>query len=356
MRLVLAGGFLGSGKTTAIVNACRQLIKRKKAVGVITNDQGDQQVDSAYVSGFGIPVREVANGCFCCNFNQLDTHLLSLQDREQPDIIFAESVGSCTDLIATIVKPLNGLRPEIESVISIFADAELLLSMIEGKSLFLEDSVRYIYKKQLEEADLLILNKADLLSSEQFKILDAALKLEFPGKIIMHQNSLNDQDISKWLEVLESVSQKQRSSLNLDYKLYGDGESRLAWLDKSITIHATEGDAVFVTRKIIGSIFDQIQSHQLTIGHLKFFLETDEWKEKISFTTTCTSKDVKVRHEEVNSIKLLINARVQVEPQALERLIDDVLCRAEGAYNCTIAKGRWSVFKPGYPNPTHREE
>ncbi len=265
-------------------------------------------------------------------------------------------MGSCTDLIATIVKPLSGLRPEIESEISIFADAELLLSLIEGKSLFLDDSVRYIYKKQLEEADLLVLNKADLLSSEQLKILDAALKLEFPGKIIMHQNSLNDQDISKWLEVLESVSQKQRSSLNLDYNVYGDGESRLAWLDKSITIHSTQGDGVFVTRKIIGSIFDQIQANQLTIGHLKFFLETDRWKEKISFTTTSTSKDIIVGYEETNSIKVLINARVQVEPQVLEKLIDGILSRAEAAYNCTIVKDAWSVFKPGFPRPTYRME
>ena len=41
----------------------------------------------------------------------------------------------------------------MEIVISIFADAELLLSLMEGKSSFLDDSVRYIYKKQLEEAD-----------------------------------------------------------------------------------------------------------------------------------------------------------------------------------------------------------
>ena len=81
MKLVLAGGFLGSGKTTAIVSACRQLISQKKRVGVITNDQGDQQVDSAFVRGYGIPVREVANGCFCCNYDQLDTHLRSLLQR-----------------------------------------------------------------------------------------------------------------------------------------------------------------------------------------------------------------------------------------------------------------------------------
>lgn len=46
MKLVLIGGFLGSGKTTAIVNASAQLIRDAKKVAVITNDQGDQQVDT----------------------------------------------------------------------------------------------------------------------------------------------------------------------------------------------------------------------------------------------------------------------------------------------------------------------
>ena len=101
MKLILLGGFLGSGKTTAIVNAARILMRTGKKVAIITNDQGDQQVDSAYVRSMDIPVKEVANGCFCCNYQQLDNHIEELKENN-PDIIFAESVGTCTDLIATI--------------------------------------------------------------------------------------------------------------------------------------------------------------------------------------------------------------------------------------------------------------
>src|SRR6185295_14739121 len=123
---VLVNGFLGSGKTTAIIAACRQLIRQNLKVAIITNDQGDQQVDSALVKSLGFPGREVSKGCFCCNYDQLDTHLSSLAASDHPDFIFAESVGSCTDLIATIAKPLSMRKPEIEISISIFSDAELL--------------------------------------------------------------------------------------------------------------------------------------------------------------------------------------------------------------------------------------
>lgn len=48
MKLHLVGGFLGSGKTTAIINAAKKLMKDGKRVGVITNDQGRYLVDTAF--------------------------------------------------------------------------------------------------------------------------------------------------------------------------------------------------------------------------------------------------------------------------------------------------------------------
>ena len=355
MKLVLVGGFLGSGKTTAIVGACQQLVLENKKVAVITNDQGEQQVDSAFVRSFDIPGKEVINGCFCCNYNQLDGHIASLNEKDQPDIIFAESVGSCTDLIATVAKPLKKFRPEIEVVISIFADAELLASLFEGRSMFLEESVRYIYKKQLEEADFLIINKSDLLTSTQLITVDALLKSEYPGKTILHQNSLIQKDISEWIERLQQfTSSTTRRSIDVDYNVYGEGESKLAWLDKSIEVHTTHDDAILVSSKIIASIFNQIQEHHFTIGHLKFFLESGNWDQKISFTSTSSRADVKLKEHKTNCVTLLINARVQTEPDNMERIVNNAIAKAEQMYECSTVKYKLASFKPGYPTPTHR--
>src|SRR6185312_8958899 len=167
MKLILTGGFLGSGKTTAIQHACNLLIKEKVKVAVITNDQGEELVDSKYLQNFSIPVREVTNGCFCWNYNALLENIYYLSEKINPRIIFAESVGSCTDLVATIAKPLAEMHPELAVNISVFVDSYLLYLFISGASSFSNDSVRYIFKKQMEEADILILNKADLLNAKQ---------------------------------------------------------------------------------------------------------------------------------------------------------------------------------------------
>lgn len=106
MQIHLVSGFLGSGKTTAIQTACKILMADNYKVGVITNDQGIKLVDTGYFESNSIPNRQVINGCFCCNYNALNQNIQSLIQTNNPDIIFAESVGSCTDIVATVMKPL----------------------------------------------------------------------------------------------------------------------------------------------------------------------------------------------------------------------------------------------------------
>ena len=106
MTVHLVGGFLGSGKTTAIRSACELLRQRGEAASVITNDQGTLLVDTAYLRG-SQPTREVTGGCFCCRYDQL-AELLAQARCDGTQHVFAEAVGSCADLVATVVRPLLG--------------------------------------------------------------------------------------------------------------------------------------------------------------------------------------------------------------------------------------------------------
>jgi Ni2+-binding GTPase involved in maturation of urease and hydrogenase len=355
MKLIIAGGFLGSGKTTAIAGACRQLMDEQVKVAVITNDQGDQQVDSAFIGSLGIPYREVGGGCFCCKYSQLDNQIQSLLADHRPEIIFAESVGSCTDLIATIARPMMASRPELEVVISVFADAFLLMALMEGKAGFINDNVRYIYKKQMEEADILVLNKADCLSPAELDILEATISMEFPGKIMLRQNSINQDDIETWLKKIEDFNLiAPRNSLRIDYDLYADGEAQLAWLDYYFSILSDRPDAVNIGFAIAEEINSAICRKKMVIGHLKFIIETGDWNYKLSFTTT--GKDQNVDHDAPDSNKcgVLMNARVQTDPSTLKQLVDQELVKIAGQYKCIIVPGRSSSFTPGYPVPEHR--
>lgn len=358
MKLYLLSGFLGSGKTTAIHQACLQLMKKGLQVGVITNDQGAQLVDSAFIKSFQIPGREVVNGCFCCNYTQLETGIQSLKKENNPDIIFAESVGSCTDIIATVIKPLQQFHPELEIVLSVFADAAILLKTTESIPFCFDDDVNYIYEKQLEEADVLIVNKADLLNDKQLQSLrDKANKMFLPKKILF-QNSLKEKDIQKWLITLADFNGSiHRNSLDINYDKYGTGEAKLAWLDGELEITTRGDNAVDVAVILINKLYHKIQHHQYPIGHLKFLIQAKDWQRKISFTSL-HEPEVRQTHSlmKFQQVHLLINARVQVLPEILKNICQEAINETTKNKDAAILNKGLTAFQPGYPKPEYRIE
>src|SRR5882757_417363 len=99
---IMVGGFLGAGKTTAMLRLAEHLTSHGRRVGLITNDQSHGLVDTSIVTAKGYPVEEITGGCFCCRFNSLTDAAERLTTRVMPDVFLAEPVGSCTDLKATV--------------------------------------------------------------------------------------------------------------------------------------------------------------------------------------------------------------------------------------------------------------
>lgn len=355
MKVFLTGGFLGSGKTTAIRQACIELMNRGVAVAVITNDQGEQLVDSEFIRHVGIPVLEVTNGCFCCNYPMLEENIQTLITHFSPEIIFAESVGSCADLVATIARPLAKFHPDLPVVLSVFADASLLWSLMNGDSCFLDESVQYIYKKQLEEADIIVVNKSDLLEETDLEKVTGILRAEFPEKDLVIQNSLQKADIQDWLEYMENFIPSQRKALHIDYDVYGEGEKRLAWLDKEIIIRTEDNSAGSVCEALISDMYAKISAAALPIGHIKFFMDDGQRQQKISFTTIDRDNPKAINVSlSANDITMLINARVQTDPAVLEALTDEAEDEIAHQTGSTILVKKMAAFQPGYPMPTYR--
>src|SRR5262245_46943418 len=105
IRFIMLGGFLGAGKTTAMARLAKDYTDQGLRVGIVTNDQAQDLVDTHNLREQGFSVAEVAGACFCCKFDDLLTQVGSLEADRRPDVILAEPVGSCTDLVATVVQP-----------------------------------------------------------------------------------------------------------------------------------------------------------------------------------------------------------------------------------------------------------
>lgn len=352
MKLYLVGGFLGSGKTTAIKNAASHCVSEGASVGIITNDQGTQLVDTEYLSSSKVSAREVTGGCFCCKYSELESHISQLKIVGNTDIIFAESVGSCTDLIATVANPVIRFLPDVEVLISIFADAQVLPSMLFGASLF-KDNVRYIYNKQIEEADILIVNKIDMISSDDLGRVKQLVKHRYPDKLVLYQSSTELADIKVWVENLNAANVLSRSALDINYNIYGEGEAELAWLDMQFDLYSDSGDAWKRAGELVKEIHEGIVSQSLPIGHLKFLIDDGVRKYKLSYTMIEKAEAIP-DFSTSRKLRILLNARVETEPEKLREIIYSNLIKLSVTMNFRFLIDHVSVFKPGFPTPTHR--
>src|ERR1043165_8874558 len=188
-RYYMIGGFLGAGKTTAVAALAQHLTQRGERVGLITNDQGSELVDTAMLRARGFSTEEIPGGCFCCRFNSLVDAANKLTETTKPDAFVAEPVGSCTDLIATVSYPLRRIYGDRFSMapLTVLVDpvrAEQVFGMGQGRKF--SEKVLYIWRKQVEEADIIVIAKTDLLDSQRLDRLRERLATEFPGKKIIN--------------------------------------------------------------------------------------------------------------------------------------------------------------------------
>ncbi len=144
--IVLIGGFLGAGKTTLLLAAAKELAMRGLRSAVILNDQGEALVDTEYASLQGLATGEVTGGCFCCKFSELVRVMGKLREHS-PNVIFAEPVGSCTDISATILHPLHEYSEFYRvAPFTVLVDPKRAESMLRDDA---DPDLSFLFRKQL---------------------------------------------------------------------------------------------------------------------------------------------------------------------------------------------------------------
>ena len=129
----------------------------------------------------------------------------------------------------------------------------------------------------------------------------------------------------------------------------------LAWLDQRIIVETNNGTASKIAFNLIDQIATDIKAAGFTIAHLKFLVDDGIKKQKISATTTGNLNDHSLSATQgVDKVEILINARIEADPSALDELVCSCLQGVCMETGCRIEEVKKSFFRPGYPRPTHR--
>src|SRR5438046_3032348 len=272
-RYIMIGGFLGAGKTTSVVRLAQRLTDQGLKFGLITNDKGNELVDTAMLRSRGFATEEIPGGCFCCRFNSLVDAAHKLVAATRPDVFIAEPVGSCTDLVATVTYPLRRIYGDNFSIapLSVLVDPVRALRIfgLEHGGKFSE-KVLYIYRKQLEESDIIAINKCDLLDLAQQAKLRDALVQNFPRAEVFEISARTGNGLEPWFERITSAQQHPRTIMDVDYQTYAEGEALLGWLNATVNVSSAQPiDGNALLRQFAGAIQRQLRRERGEIAHLK---------------------------------------------------------------------------------------
>lgn len=363
---IMVGGFLGAGKTTAILRVAERLTGQGRRVGIITNDQSQGLVDTTLVSARGYASAEITGGCFCCRFNSLTEAADRLTRDARPDVFLAEPVGSCTDLRATVQYPLRRMYGDDYRVapLSVLVDptrAARVLGLEVGRTF--SSKVQYVYEKQLEEAEILVVNKTDAVDDARRVALGEALRSRFPKADLLFMSARTGDGVDAWCSHIsdartDASDRTFAPTMDVDYDLYAEGEALLGWLNATCRVRAAAPfDGNDWLARLGAAIHGRLHREDIEIAHFKMTLSPESGSDLAVLNIVRSDGRRESMHrleEPLTDGELIVNLRAEADPEPLHGLVTkslDDLARETGV---TVDVRHSEHFRPGRPQPTHR--
>lgn len=332
-RLAVVAGFLGAGKTTALASLAEHCRKSGIQPALITNDPGRELADTAALRGLGWRVAEVEGGCFGARFDALAGAAAGLAE-EGAELLIAEPAGTCASLGTDLLRPWRKRHGEAfrAGPISVLIDpriAEIYLGLA-GRGSRPAGDLAYIYGQQLEEADILVINKADRHSSDRLRRVNGTLKEKFPGRPLFEVSARTTASCRAWFDAVLRWNEAPRAFAEMDRARWAAAASKLSWLNSTVELSSRRYfDGTKVVLQLVSAIQGLLREEAAEVMHCKMVLVPAEDVEGIGIVSLAGNDEVpevwREPSEPVSTARLTVNLRAQASPELLNRAVNQAL-------------------------------
>lgn len=194
--VLILSGFLGSGKTTLLLELLAEARSRSLRPGILMNELGKEDVDGQIIGEASqASIAKLLDGCVCCSKKSELTGCMQELLRQNPDLLFVELTGVANpeEVVDALTEPSLLGRVHLKQIVTLL-DAE---NTLEYNSIFASDKdlVRTL-RKQMESADLILVNKTDLVDSHTLQKIEKTVRKHNPlAPLLYTQRSKMDPDI-----------------------------------------------------------------------------------------------------------------------------------------------------------------
>lgn len=197
-KLLIIGGFLGSGKTSVILQLAKYLVgedpEARAKVVILENEIGSVSIDDRTLASTGWSVEPMFSGCVCCTMaGELVVNLHALITRYAPEWIILETTGMAYP--NNVKKALSESMPELECSIVCLADAK------RWKRMQRVEQLAEFSQEQLEGAGAVLVNKSDLVTEEILNEVDASIRTYNADAAIFHVSALQGIPDTVWRQI-----------------------------------------------------------------------------------------------------------------------------------------------------------
>lgn len=199
MKIAQIAGFLGSGKTTALMKIVDGLVKRGHKIAIVVNDVGDISVDARFIEAHGLKAKEISGGCICCQIaGSFAETLAKLHDSFDPDIVIVEPSG------VAIPWGLKRAAEYSEAKTVVHIEHAPVITLVDASRIdLLIRAVKRLVETQIREADICFVNKIDLATPEQIKKTEDFIHEMNPTADIQHMSANTGEGVEYAVDKIE---------------------------------------------------------------------------------------------------------------------------------------------------------
>jgi cobalamin biosynthesis protein CobW len=177
--VLVVSGFLGSGKTTLVSHLLKEARSTGARIAVVSNEFGALGIDQALLGQGGEAYAELEGGCVCCQLSdELVKTLQMLWERVRPDGVIVETSG--------VALPFDTQLQVWREPVCRWVDDDMAVVVVNAEQLFDRRELEGTFEDQVSSADLLLLNKIDLVPRKSLDELEAILRRIAPDAPVVH--------------------------------------------------------------------------------------------------------------------------------------------------------------------------
>lgn len=349
-KYMIVSGFLGAGKTTTMIAMARNINERLRSQGqpghaaVIANDLGAKNlVDADFTRTADVDISEITGDCICYVTEDLVTAIDRLA-QAGANIVISDIPGAGVGALDHVYLTLKDEYPGRFDLLPLtcLVDPMRLRMMLPGdarRDIHLPEEMRFLLNAQLLEADLIVLNKCDLVDEDEKQADLDFIRRAYPDTPVMAISARTGEGVPELVDYLLShEANAQPRDLGLDSEEFDAAEAQMCWYNRRFFAKERDGrniDFNAVVEDFMEAIRDGLIEAKRNVPHLKLFA-AGEGDDFVKCSIVGVDYDLEYERklqQPYTAIAIIVNARATCESETFGEIVEDAMDEIKQKYN-----------------------